>query len=281
MVWIKETKNQREVSKNKNPPAPLRKATATRRRCEGTAAVRAQMETKRGRLAQGAQPRAPPLPSPRCWKSLARSRTRAPRPREAGRQEETGAQPAGGQGPRLPGLFPTRTAPQRPRAMRPPTAAPCPGRTLWSPWRSFLPLALALVLGVGHAQRYPVGRYEPADRDSSRLWRPGGSHPAAATAQVYSLFREQDAPVPGSPPAKVAQPGWGSARRSTETEARRPPRAQQPRRVRPPAQTWRSSPLGQQQFAPRARAAPALLSFGTQQRPGAASPTPPRRRLTG
>uniref|UniRef100_K9J3Z9 Latent-transforming growth factor beta-binding protein 2 n=1 Tax=Desmodus rotundus TaxID=9430 RepID=K9J3Z9_DESRO len=165
--------------------------------------------------------------------------------------------------------------------MRPPTAAPCPGRTLWSPWRSFLPLALALVLGVGHAQRYPVGRYEPADRDSSRLWRPGGSHPAAATAKVYSLFREQDAPVPGSPPAKVAQPGWGSARRSTETEARRPPRAQQPRRVRPPAQTWRSSPLGQQQFAPRARAAPALLSFGTQQRPGAASPTPPRRRLTG
>ncbi|XP_053783726.1 latent-transforming growth factor beta-binding protein 2 isoform X2 [Desmodus rotundus] len=281
MVWIKETKNQREVSKNKNPPAPLRKATATRRRCEGTAAVRAQLETKRGRLAQGAKPRAPPLPSPRCWKSLARSRTRAPRPREAGRQEETGAQPAGGQGPRLPGLFPTRTAPQRPRAMRPPTAAPCPGRTLWSPWRSFLPLALALVLGVGHAQRYPVGRYEPADRDSSRLWRPGGSHPAAATAKVYSLFREQDAPVPGSPPAKVAQPGWGSARRSTETEARRPPRAQQPRRVRPPAQTWRSSPLGQQQFAPRARAAPALLSFGTQQRPGAASPTPPRRRLTG
>ncbi|KAM5340746.1 latent-transforming growth factor beta-binding protein 2 isoform 2-T2 [Glossophaga mutica] len=165
--------------------------------------------------------------------------------------------------------------------MRPPTTAPCPGRTLWSPWRSFLPLTLALVVGMGRAQRYPVGRYEPADRDASRLWRPGGSHPAAASAKVYSLFREQDTPVPGSPPAEVAQPGWGSPRRSSETEARRPPRAQQPRRVQPPAQTWRSSPLGQQQFAPRAPAAPALPRFGTQQRPGAASPTPPRRRLTG
>ncbi|XP_045679202.1 latent-transforming growth factor beta-binding protein 2 isoform X2 [Phyllostomus hastatus] len=165
--------------------------------------------------------------------------------------------------------------------MRPPTTAPCPGRALWSPWRSFLPLTLALVVGVGHAQRYPVGRYEPADRDASRLWRPGGSQPVAAAAKVYSLFREQDAPVAGSPPAEVAQPGWGSPRRSAETEARRPPRAQQPRRVRPPAQTWRSSPLGRQQFAPRAPAAPAHPRFRTQQRPGAAPPTPPRRRLTG
>ncbi|XP_053529247.1 latent-transforming growth factor beta-binding protein 2 isoform X2 [Artibeus jamaicensis] len=160
--------------------------------------------------------------------------------------------------------------------MRPRTTAPCPERALWSPWRSFLPLALALVVGIGRAQRYPVGRYEPADRDASRLWRPGSSHPAAAAAKVYSLFREQ-----GSPPAEVAQPDWGSLRRSTETEARRPPRAQQPRRVRPPAQTWRSSPLGQQQFAPRAPAAPALSRFGTQQRPGAAPPTLPRRPLTG
>ncbi|KAF6131300.1 latent transforming growth factor beta binding protein 2 [Phyllostomus discolor] len=165
--------------------------------------------------------------------------------------------------------------------MRQPTTAPCPGRALWSPWRSFLPLTLALVVGVGHAQRYPVGRYEPADRDASRLWRPGGSQPVAAAAKVYSLFREQDAPVAGSPPAEVAHPGWGSPRRSAETEARRPPRAQQPRRVRPPAQTWRSSPLGQQQFAPRAPAAPAHPRFRTQQRPGAAPPTPPRRRLTG
>ncbi|XP_043775587.1 latent-transforming growth factor beta-binding protein 2 isoform X2 [Cervus elaphus] len=159
--------------------------------------------------------------------------------------------------------------------MRPPTTARCPGRALRNPWRSFWPLTLALFVGMGQAQRDPVGRYEPAGRDASRLRRPGGS-PVAATAKVYSLFREQDAPVRGSPPAELVQPSWGSPRRSTEAEARRPPRAQQPRRVQPPAQTWRSRPSGQQQSAPRARAAPALPRLGTVQRPRAA-----RGRLTG
>lgn len=165
--------------------------------------------------------------------------------------------------------------------MKPPTTAAYPGRALRNPWRSFLPLTLALFMGMGHAQRDRVGRYEPAGRDLNRLWRPGSSHPVAAAAKVYSLFREQDAPVPGSPPAEQTQPGWGSPRRPGKAEARRPPRAQQLRRVQPPAQTWRSSPLGQQQPAPRARAAPALPRLGTLQRTRAAPPTPPRGRLTG
>ncbi|XP_074183311.1 latent-transforming growth factor beta-binding protein 2 isoform X2 [Rhinolophus sinicus] len=165
--------------------------------------------------------------------------------------------------------------------MKPPTTAAYPGRALRNPWRSFLPLTLALFMGMGHAQRDRVGRYEPAGRDLTRLWRPGGSHPAAAAAKVYSLFREQDAPVPGSPPAEQTQPGWGSPRRPGKAEARRPPRAQQLRRVQPPVQTWRSSPLGQQQPAPRARAAPALPRLGTLQRTRAAPLTPPRGRLTG
>ncbi|XP_057398637.1 latent-transforming growth factor beta-binding protein 2 isoform X9 [Balaenoptera acutorostrata] len=158
--------------------------------------------------------------------------------------------------------------------MRPPTTTRCPRRR--NPWRSFLPLTLALFVGMGHAQRDPVGRYEPAGRDASRLRRPGGSHPAAATAKVYSLFREQNVPVPGLPPAERTQPGWGSPSRPAEAEARRPPRAQQPRRVQPPAQTWRSRPLRQQQSAPRARAPPALPRLGSAQRPRAA-----RGRLTG
>ncbi|KAF6351732.1 latent transforming growth factor beta binding protein 2 [Rhinolophus ferrumequinum] len=165
--------------------------------------------------------------------------------------------------------------------MKPPTTAAYPGRALRNPWRSFLPLTLALFMGMGHAQRDRVGRYEPAGRDLNRLWRPGSSHPVAAAAKVYSLFREQDAPVPGSPPAEQTQPGWGSPRRPGKAEARRPPRAQQLRRVQPPAQTWRSSPLGQQQPAPRARAAPALPRLRTLQRTRAAPPTPPRGRLTG
>nr|XP_044629945.1 latent-transforming growth factor beta-binding protein 2 isoform X3 [Equus asinus] len=165
--------------------------------------------------------------------------------------------------------------------MRPPTTVRCPGRARRNPWRSFLPLTLALFVGLGHAQREPVGRQEPAGRDANRLRRPGGSHPAAAAAKVYSLFREQDAPLPGLPPTERAQLGWGSPRRPTEAEARRPPRAQQPRRVQPPAQTRRSSPSGQQQPTPRARAAPVLPRLGTLQRPRAAPPTPPRGRLTG
>ncbi|XP_061037034.1 latent-transforming growth factor beta-binding protein 2 isoform X2 [Eubalaena glacialis] len=158
--------------------------------------------------------------------------------------------------------------------MRPPTTTRCPRRR--NPWRSFLPLTLALFVGMGHAQRDPVGRYEPAGRDASRLRRPGGSHPAAATAKVYSLFREQNVPVPGLPPAERTQPGWGRPSRPAEAEARRPPRAQQPRRVQPPAQTWRSRPLRQQQSAPRARAPQALPRLGSAQRPRAA-----RGRLTG
>uniref|UniRef100_A0ABI7YIV0 Latent transforming growth factor beta binding protein 2 n=1 Tax=Felis catus TaxID=9685 RepID=A0ABI7YIV0_FELCA len=165
--------------------------------------------------------------------------------------------------------------------MRPPTTHRCTGRALRNPCGSLLALTLALFVGMGHAQRDPVGRYEPAGREANRLRRPGGSHPAAAAAKVYSLFREQDAPVPGLPPTERAQLGWGSARRPANALARRPPRAQQPRRAQPPAQTWRSSPLGQQQPAVRARAAPALPRLGTPQRPGAAPPTPPRGRLTG
>ncbi|XP_072819521.1 latent-transforming growth factor beta-binding protein 2 isoform X3 [Vicugna pacos] len=160
--------------------------------------------------------------------------------------------------------------------MGPPTTARCPVRALRNPWRSFLPLTLALFVGMGHAQRDPVGRYEPAVRDVNRLRRPGVSYPAAAAAKVYSLFREQDAPVPDLPPSERAQPGLGGPRRPAEAEARRPPRAQQPRRVQPPAQTWRSRPLGQQQPAPRAQTAPALPRLGTVQRPRAA-----RGRLTG
>uniref|UniRef100_A0A7N5KNI9 Latent-transforming growth factor beta-binding protein 2 n=1 Tax=Ailuropoda melanoleuca TaxID=9646 RepID=A0A7N5KNI9_AILME len=165
--------------------------------------------------------------------------------------------------------------------MRPPTTHRCPRRALQNPCGGLLALALALFVGMGHAQRDPVGRYELAGRDANRLWRPGGSHPAASAAKVYSLFREQDAPVPGLPPTERAQPGWGNPRRPADALARRPPRAQQPRRAQPPAQTWRSSPSGQQQPAARARAAPALPRLGTLQRPGAAPPTPPRGRLTG
>uniref|UniRef100_A0A8C0RPT3 Latent-transforming growth factor beta-binding protein 2 n=1 Tax=Canis lupus familiaris TaxID=9615 RepID=A0A8C0RPT3_CANLF len=158
--------------------------------------------------------------------------------------------------------------------MRPPTTHRCPGRAPRNPWGSLLALTLALFVGMGHAQRDPVGRHELAGRDANRLRRPGGSHPAASAAKVYSLFREQDAPVPGLPPTERAQPGWGSPRRPADALARRPPRAQQPRRAQPPAQTWRSSPVGQQQSAARARVAPALPRLGTLQRPGAAPPTP-------
>ncbi|KAG8514257.1 Latent-transforming growth factor beta-binding protein 2 [Galemys pyrenaicus] len=163
--------------------------------------------------------------------------------------------------------------------MRPATTARCPGRPLRAPWRSLLPLALALFVGMGQAQRDAAGRYESAGRDATRLRSPGGSHPAAASAKVYSLFREQDTPVLGLQPAEQVQPGWGNPRRPAEVERRRPPRAQQPRRVQPPAQTGRSSPLGPPQSAPRTRAAPARV--GTLQRPRAAPPTPPRGRITG
>lgn len=163
--------------------------------------------------------------------------------------------------------------------MRAPTTptARCSGRVLRMCWRGFLPLALALWMGPGHAQRDSVGRYEPASRDASRLWRPVGSHPAAAAAKVYSLFREPDAPVSGLPPSEWNQPGQRSPRRpaEAEAEARRPFRAQQLRRVQPPVQTRRSSPRGQQQ--PAARAAPSVARPVTPQRPAAAR----QGRLTG
>nr|XP_013010744.1 latent-transforming growth factor beta-binding protein 2 isoform X4 [Cavia porcellus] len=160
--------------------------------------------------------------------------------------------------------------------MRPPPAARCPGRAPWAPWRAFLPVVLALLADIGHAQRNSAGRYEPV-RDASPLWRPAGNHPAAVAAKVYSLFREQDPPVSGSLPAEQTRPAWGSPRRPAEAEARRSSRAQQLRRALPPVQTRRSSPAGPQQPAPRARVAPALPSLGTSQRPG----VPPRGRLTG
>ncbi|XP_029410242.1 latent-transforming growth factor beta-binding protein 2 isoform X4 [Nannospalax galili] len=161
--------------------------------------------------------------------------------------------------------------------MRSPTTARCSGGALRIPRRGFLPLALALLMGIGHAQRDPTGRYEPASRDASRLRRPVGSHPAAAAAKVYSLFREQGAPGPGLLPAERTQPSQGSPRRPAEAEVRRPPRAQQPRQVEPPVQTWRSSPRGQQYPAAPARAAPALPRPARPQRPGTAR----RGRLVG
>ncbi|XP_051052294.1 latent-transforming growth factor beta-binding protein 2 isoform X3 [Phodopus roborovskii] len=161
--------------------------------------------------------------------------------------------------------------------MRAPTTSRCSGRFLRMRWRSLLPLAMALLMGTGHAQRDSVGRYEPASRDANRLWRPVGSHPVAAAAKVYSLFREPDAPVSGLSPSEWNQPGQGSPRRSAEAEAeaRRPSRAQQLRRVQPPVQTRRSSPRGQQH--PAARAAPYVARPVTLQRPAAAR----QGRLTG
>ncbi|XP_054987016.1 latent-transforming growth factor beta-binding protein 2 [Sorex araneus] len=145
--------------------------------------------------------------------------------------------------------------------MRPPTPA------RWLPL-----LLLALRAGLGHAQRDPARGSEPT-----------GSR--AAAAKVYSLFREQDAPGPGSrPAAERVQPAGGRPRRPGEAEARRPARAPpSPRRGQPPAQTWprRPGPSGPQQPAPRPRAAPARPRLGTPQRPRAAPPHPPRARLSG
>lgn len=162
-------------------------------------------------------------------------------------------------------------------AMRAPTTARSSGRIQRVRWRGFLPLVLALLMGASHAQRDSVGRYEPASRDANRLWRPVGSHPAAAAAKVYSLFREPDGPVPGLSPSEWNQPGQGSPGRlsEAEAEARRPSRAQQLRRVQPPVQPRRSNPRGQQQ--PAARAAPSVVRLATPRRPAAAR----RGRLTG
>lgn len=160
-------------------------------------------------------------------------------------------------------------------AMRAPTTARCSGCIRRVRWRGFLPLVLAVLMGTSHAQRDSIGRYEPASRDANRLWHPVGSHPAAAAAKVYSLFREPDAPVPGLSPSEWNQPAQGNPGRLAEAEARRPPRTQQLRRVQPPVQTRRSHPRGQQQIA--ARAAPSVARLETPQRPAAAR----RGRLTG
>ncbi|NP_038617.4 latent-transforming growth factor beta-binding protein 2 isoform 2 precursor [Mus musculus] len=159
--------------------------------------------------------------------------------------------------------------------MRAPTTARCSGCIRRVRWRGFLPLVLAVLMGTSHAQRDSIGRYEPASRDANRLWHPVGSHPAAAAAKVYSLFREPDAPVPGLSPSEWNQPAQGNPGRLAEAEARRPPRTQQLRRVQPPVQTRRSHPRGQQQIA--ARAAPSVARLETPQRPAAAR----RGRLTG
>lgn len=162
-------------------------------------------------------------------------------------------------------------------AMRAPITARCYGRILRMRWRGFLPFALALLMGTGHAQRDSMGRYEPASRDTNRLWRPVGSHPVAAAAKVYSLFREPDAPVSGLSPSEWNQPGQRSPRRpaEAEAEARRPSRAQQLRRVQPPVQTRRNSPRGQPH--PAARAVPSVARPVTPQRPAAVR----QGRLTG
>nr|XP_024087715.2 latent-transforming growth factor beta-binding protein 2 isoform X2 [Pongo abelii] len=276
LVWIKETKKPGEVSKNKTVRVSFRRLQAR----GGGAKVQQQCEPSWSRSADSrlgarspgsAESRAPsrPLQGPVDSEKRAAGRGRENSPRASSVPTTK--------------LFavPARTTLQPPHAMRPRTKARSLGRALRNPWRGFLPLTLALFVGAGHAQRDPVGRYEPAGGDANRLRRPGGSYPAAAAAKVYSLFREQDAPVAGLQPVERAQPGWGSPRRPTEAEARRPSRAPQSRRVQPPAQTRRSTPLGQQQPAPRARAAPALPRLGTPQRSGAAPPTPPRGRLTG
>ncbi|XP_054303869.2 latent-transforming growth factor beta-binding protein 2 isoform X2 [Pongo pygmaeus] len=276
LVWIKETKKPGEVSKNKTVRVSFRRLQAR----GGGAKVQQQCEPSWSRSADSrlgarspgsAESRAPsrPLQGPVDSEKRAAGRGRENSPRASSVPTTK--------------LFavPSRTTLQPPHAMRPRTKARSLGRALRNPWRGFLPLTLALFVGAGHAQRDPVGRYEPAGGDANRLRRPGGSYPAAAAAKVYSLFREQDAPVAGLQPVERAQPGWGSPRRPTEAEARRPSRAPQSRRVQPPAQTRRSTPLGQQQPAPRARAAPALPRLGTPQRSGAAPPTPPRGRLTG
>ncbi|XP_075388541.1 latent-transforming growth factor beta-binding protein 2 isoform X2 [Tenrec ecaudatus] len=163
--------------------------------------------------------------------------------------------------------------------MRPPPAARRPAHVPRTPGRAFWPLLLVLFVGMGHAQRDPAGSYEPVGRTASRLRRPGGSHPAAA--KVYSLFREPDAPGPGLPPAERTQPAWGSPRNPAEAEARRPSRAQQRRRGPPPAQRWRSSPLGAPQPAARTLAAPARPRPRTPQRPWTVPQAQPRGRLTG
>uniref|UniRef100_A0A4X2LSH4 Latent-transforming growth factor beta-binding protein 2 n=1 Tax=Vombatus ursinus TaxID=29139 RepID=A0A4X2LSH4_VOMUR len=148
-------------------------------------------------------------------------------------------------------------------------------------WRSFLSLTLALFVGMGDAQRDLVGRYEPAGRDRGRLRRPGVSHPGATVGKVYSLFREQGGFGPGQSHGDGPQPGWGHLRNPADGEIRRPLRAQQTRRVLPPAQM--SAVILRQQNPALARTASALQRPRTGQRVRAAPPPPPssRGRLMG
>ncbi|XP_072481777.1 latent-transforming growth factor beta-binding protein 2 isoform X2 [Notamacropus eugenii] len=150
-------------------------------------------------------------------------------------------------------------------------------------WRSFLPLTLALFVGMGDAQRDLAGRYEPAGRDRSRLRRPGVSHSGAPVGKVYSLFRDQGGLGPAQPHGDVPQSGWGHLRNPTDSEIRRPLRTQQSRRVLPPAQM--SAVTLRQQNPPLVRSASAPQRPRTGQRVRAAPPPPPppssRGRLMG
>ncbi|XP_036769090.2 latent-transforming growth factor beta-binding protein 2 isoform X4 [Manis pentadactyla] len=282
MVWIKETKKQGEVSKNKTlwfPYSRLQRREKARR-CSSSARPAGDEARTPGsaRAAPAAQ-----VAGPRSGESHTRSLSWGPLDAEKSGSTRGPSAAAAVEGTECkPRVVPCAyLSPVAPGTMKSRTTNRCPGSALRNPWRSFLLLTLALFVGMGHAQRGPVGRYEPAGRDANRLRRPGGSHPAAAAAKVYSLFQEQDAPVPGLQPAKRAELGWGGLGRPADAEARRPPSAQQLWRIQPPAQNWRSSSLGQQQPTPRARVNPALPRLGTLQRPGAAPPTPPRGRLTG
>lgn len=263
MAWIKETKKQGAVSKNKTLRFPFRRLQCGERawRCSG--------------LRFGGQPRQLTPYSP-CrgipWPPV--GSFRAPLDgwgKPPGKPTERTIESISPRGLRCPQLRSLSGA------MRASITSLCSGRILRMRWKSFLPFVVALLMRTGHAQRDSVGRYEPASRDANRLWRPVGSHPVAAAAKVYSLFREPDAPVSGLSPSEWNQPGQRGPRRpaEAEAEARRPSRAQQLRRAQPPVQTRRSSPRSQPH--PAARAAPSVARPVTPQRPAAAR----QGRLTG
>jgi hypothetical protein len=87
MVWIKETKKQGEVSKNKTLRSPSDGCSAGERR-EGAAAVRAQPETARIRgSAREARPLTSRSPRPRKTKAPSRLLQGLPRREEIGGQE--------------------------------------------------------------------------------------------------------------------------------------------------------------------------------------------------
>ncbi|XP_068948321.1 latent-transforming growth factor beta-binding protein 2 [Petaurus breviceps papuanus] len=150
-------------------------------------------------------------------------------------------------------------------------------------WRSFLPLTLALFVGMGDAQRDLVAKHEPVGRDRGRLRRPGVSRSDATVGKVYSLFREQGGLGPGQPHGDVPQPSWGHLRNPTDGEIRRPLRTQQTGRVLSPAQMSAGSLRKQNPPLARSSSALALQRPRTGQRVRAAPPPPPssRGRLMG